>query len=339
VSDPQVVALGGGHGLAVSLAALRQITPKLTAIVTVADDGGSSGRIRRQLPVLPPGDLRMALAALASQDSADAAWATAFQHRLSGTGDLAGHPVGNLLLTGLMDSLEDPVAALDIAGNLLGCVGRVLPMSCVPLQLAAKVSAPAGAANVRSAGPQDDVATSVIGQHAVAVSGGRVVAVGLVPPDAPACPEALAAIAEADVIVLGPGSWYSSVLPHVLLPEMRNALATTSARIVLTLNLVPQEGETDGFSPQRHIRVLRHYAPELHIDTVLADSLAVTDGDALEQAAAQCGASLLLTSVADSLDPALHDPTLLAQAYRTVFNAVAPLAAAARASTREIQWP
>jgi uncharacterized cofD-like protein len=334
VSDLSVVALGGGHGLAVSLAALRQITSDLTAIVTVADDGGSSGRIRRQLPVLPPGDLRMALAALASQDPSDVAWATSFQHRLRGSGDLAGHPVGNLLLTGLMDSLDDPVAALDIAGRLLGCVGRVLPMSCVPLQLAAKVSAPSD-----NAGLHHDVGSSVIGQHAVAVSGGRVVAVGLVPPDAPACPEAMAAIAEADIVVLGPGSWYSSVLPHVLLPEMRNALAKTPARVVLTLNLVPQEGETDGFSPERHIRVLRHYAPDLRIDTVLADSLAVTDRDALEQAAAQCGATLLLTSVADSLDPAAHDPMLLAQAYRTVFNAAAPRAAAARASTREIQWP
>ena len=342
MSDPRVVALGGGHGLAVSLAALRLITPNLTAVVTVADDGGSSGRIRAQLPVLPPGDLRMALAALAGQDAQASGWADAFAHRISGAGDLAGHPVGNLMLTGLMDRLGDPVAALDLAASLLGCVGRVLPMSCTPLALSA---------TIRSGDSESDPASAVIGQHAVAISGGHVATVGLLPPDAPACPEAIAAIAEADIIVLGPGSWYSSVLPHLVLPELRTALMSAAARVVVTLNLVPQAGETGGFSPEEHIRVLRRYAPGLQIDTVLADSGAVSDPDALWDAVAQCGAELLLTSVADPNDHARHDPHMLADAYRGAFASsqysqrssalasTARFAEAGSASPKENEWP
>ena len=134
------VALGGGHGLHAALSALRLVTDDLTAIVTVADDGGSSGRIRRELPVLPPGDLRMALAALAGDEPEHRAWAELLQHRLGGTGVLAGHPVGNLMLTGLLDTrTTDPVAALARLGALVGAVGRVLPMSPVPLDLVAEV--------------------------------------------------------------------------------------------------------------------------------------------------------------------------------------------------------
>lgn len=330
-----VVALGGGHGLSVSLAALRQLTPDVTAVVTVADDGGSSGRIRSQLPVLPPGDLRMALAALSGGRPGAPEWTDVFQHRLGGGGDLAGHPVGNLLLTGLMEHLGDPVAALDVAGQLLGCTGRVLPMSCTPLDLVARV--------VDTFGDE----RTVRGQHNVAVAPGTLRSVGLLPADARACPEALTAIAGADVVVLGPGSWYSSVVPHLLLPDLLDALRTTAARIVVTLNLVPQEGETDGFSPAEHVQVLRRYAPGLHIDTVLADGGAVADSVGLAEAAAQCGAELVLTSVAAHDDPARHDPLLLADAYRVVFarppaptSAAAPaLSSGARTSVREPSWP
>ncbi|MCU1689502.1 MAG: hypothetical protein JWN20_1430 [Jatrophihabitantaceae bacterium] len=331
----KVVALGGGHGLSVSLGALRRLTAHVTAVVTVADDGGSSGRIRSQLPVLPPGDLRMALAALAGDVDGAPEWADAFQHRLGGDGDLAGHPVGNLLLTGLMESMGDPVAALAIAARLLGCTGRVLPMSCQPLDLVARVADRFG----------DE--RTVRGQHNVAIAPGTLRAVSLLPPDARACPEALDAIAEADVVVLGPGSWYSSVLPHLLLPELLDALRETPARIVVTLNLVPQSGETDGFSPAKHVRVLRRYAPGLHIDTVLADGGAVADTVGLAEAAAQCGAELVLTSVAAHDDPARHDPLLLADAYRGVFSRpLAPtsvtepaLASEARTPGREPSWP
>lgn len=332
---PAVVALGGGHGLSVSLTALRRVTERITAVVTVADDGGSSGRIRSQLPVLPPGDLRMALAALAGARSGSVEWTDSFQHRLGGNGDLAGHPIGNLLLTGLMERLGDPVAALDTAAALLGCTGRVLPMSCQPLDLVASM--------MDSFGDE----RTVRGQHNVAVAPGALRGVSLLPADARACPEALEAIAAADAVVLGPGSWYSSVLPHLLMPELLQALRATPARIVVTLNLVPQSGETDGFSPAQHVRVLRRYAPGLHIDTVLADGGAVADPVGLAEAAAQCGAELVLTAVAAVGDPARHDPHLLADAYREILtgrpapsSAIAPaLASEARPAAREPSWP
>lgn len=338
VSDPdgpKVVALGGGHGLSAVLGALRRITPHITAVVTVADDGGSSGRIRSQLPVLPPGDLRMALVALAGRRAGVPEWSGTFAHRLGGSGDLAGHPIGNLVLTGLMEHLGDPVAALELAGALLGCAGRVLPMSCEPLDLLANIVDASG------------IERTVRGQHNVAIAPGVLRSVSLLPPQAQACPEALAAIAEADVVVLGPGSWYSSVVPHLLLPDLLHALRSTSARIVVTLNLVPQPGETDGFSPAEHVRVLRRYAPGLHIDTVLADGGAVADSVGLAEAAAQCGAELVLTSVAAHDDPARHDPLLLADAYRGVFaNSPVPPSAAMpeperQPSTRlrEPSWP
>ncbi len=134
----RVAALGGGHGLHASLSALRLLTTDITAVVTVADDGGSSGRIRRELPVLPPGDLRMALAALAGDETRHRYWAEALQYRLGGSGVLAGHPVGNLLLTGLLDRGDEPIAALEAMGALVGAVGRVLPMSLSPLDLVAE---------------------------------------------------------------------------------------------------------------------------------------------------------------------------------------------------------
>src|SRR4051794_32606204 len=137
---PAVVAFGGGHGLAASLAALRQVTPRLTAVVTVADDGGSSGRLRAELGMLPPGDPRMAPATLAAEDAESASWADVLQHRFSGYGSLGGHPVGNLLLAGLVDRLGDPVAALDAAGRLLRTAGRVLPLSERAVDISAQVS-------------------------------------------------------------------------------------------------------------------------------------------------------------------------------------------------------
>jgi 2-phospho-L-lactate transferase/gluconeogenesis factor (CofD/UPF0052 family) len=155
----KVVALGGGHGLAASLSALRRVTPDVTAIVTVADDGGSSGRLRQEFGVLPPGDLRMALAALCGDDDWGTTWAQVVQHRFGGTGELAGHAVGNLLIAGLWDHLGDgdPVAALDWVARLLRVTGRVLPMAAVPLDIVASVdgadpAAPHAISSVRGRG-------------------------------------------------------------------------------------------------------------------------------------------------------------------------------------------
>jgi uncharacterized cofD-like protein len=312
-SDLQVVALGGGHGLHATLSALRLITDHVTAVVTVADDGGSSGRLRRELGLLPPGDLRMALAALASRDAAGTLWSTLVQHRFGGTGALAGHAVGNLLLAGLMDTLGDPVAALDEVGALLGVRGRVLPMSCEPLDIEAEVTGLGGSG-----------AHLIRGQVAVASTPGRVGRVWL-RPDAPrACPEAIDAVHDADVLVLGPGSWFTSVLPHLLVPGLRDAVIASRARRVVVLNLVPEPGETAGFSPEQHLAVLSEHAPALRVDAVIADVVAVPVPDRLHRMAATMlspGGRVHLAPVAagDSAVPR-HDPAALAAALRHVVD-------------------
>ena len=318
MSDPpdvKVVALGGGHGLSASLSALRRVTSDLTAIVTVADDGGSSGRLRQEFGVLPPGDLRMALAALCGDDDWGTTWARVVQHRFGGTGELSGHAVGNLLIAGLWDLLGDPVAALDWVARLLRVTGRVLPMAAVPLDIVATVD------GVDPAAPQ--AVSSVRGQAAVAVTPGRVRSISLVPSDPPAVPDAVAAVLEADWVVFGPGSWFTSVLPHLLVPSLAGALAMTHARKLVALNLVPQPGETEGFSPHRHLEVLADHAPSLSFDVVLADCGAVAGAEReLAKATEELRARLMLADVAAG-DGIRHDPVLLAAAYRTAFGATA----------------
>lgn len=303
----RTVALGGGHGLFASLRALRRLPGDLTAVVTVADDGGSSGRIRRELGVLPPGDLRMALAALAGEAEGEQAWAELYQHRFNGSGALAGHPVGNLVLTGLMEQLGDPVAALDRAAEVLGCVGRVLPMSPVPLDLVAEVEPTDRDDPVRG--------RRIRGQSAIATTPGRVRSVCVEPIGAPACRQAVEAVTAADAIVLGPGSWFTSVIPHLLVADLAAALAGTGARVVVTLNLVPQPGETDGFSPRDHLAVLRQYCPELPVAAVVVDDTTLGDHRAdLAEEVERWGARLVVGPLRapDALDR--HDPGALAVA-------------------------
>ncbi len=307
---PRVVALGGGHGLSASLTALRLVTDRLTAVVTVADDGGSSGRLRREFPaLLPPGDLRMALAALAGNDHLPGSasdWAAVLQHRFGGTGELAGHAVGNLLIAALSQVTGDPVRSLDTVNALLGGPGRVLPMALVPLEIVAQVM---------GAGDDPLAVTEVRGQHAVATTGGRVMGVHLHPHEPPACPEALAAIADADWVVLGPGSWFTSVLPHLLVPDLAAAIAKTDARRVVMLNLTAQAGETQGFSPEAHLEVLAAYASGLRIDVVVADTSHVPDPHGLMSVARDLGAEVVLAPVARDDGSARHDTARLAEVF------------------------
>ncbi|MCW2605963.1 MAG: hypothetical protein JWO60_656 [Frankiales bacterium] len=308
----KVVALGGGHGLAASLQALRQVTPDLTAVVTVADDGGSSGRLRRQFPVLPPGDLRMALAALAGTDDWSRTWAELLQHRFPGDGDLAGHAVGNLVLTGLTQTTTGCVEALDLVGRLVGAVGRVLPASTEPLDVAAEVV---------GLDPDDpDAVQQVVGQVAVATTPGSLCALRLEPAEPEACAEAVAAVLAADWVVLGPGSWFTSVLTHLLVPGLRDALLRTTARRLVVLNLSAQAGETEGFSPEAHLEVLAAHCPELRVDVVLADAASVVDRRALMDTTTAAGAELVLAPVSRGDGTPRHDPDRLAAAYRAVFT-------------------
>lgn len=302
---PAVVALGGGHGLAASLSALRLMTDRITAVVTVADDGGSSGRLRDEMDVLPPGDLRMALSALCDDSEWGRTWRDLLQHRFSTDGPLDRHSVGNLLIVALWELLGDTVGGLDLVGRLLGARGRVLPMASVPLCIEADVRTTDGTREV------------VRGQTQVAVTPHRIEQLRLHPADPPACPEAVAAILDADWVVLGPGSWYSSVLPHLLVPELRAALVQTAARVVVTLNLTPDD-ETAGMRAVDHLEVLRAHAPELPVHAVVADPASVEDVGELAELCSAMGARLLVRQVRRGDQSAVHDPLRLAAALRDV---------------------
>ncbi|WP_190394815.1 gluconeogenesis factor YvcK family protein [Nocardiopsis deserti] len=309
---PRVVALGGGHGLHASLSALRRVTTDVTAVVTVADDGGSSGRLRRELGVLPPGDLRMALAALCGDDEWGHTWSEVIQHRFRSEGELHGHAVGNLLIVALWELLGDSVAGLDWVGQLLGAHGRVLPMSSVPLDIAAEVS------GIDPERPEE--LTTVRGQVACASTSGKVRSISLIPEDPPASPQAVKAVREADWVVFGPGSWFTSVLPHLLVPDLAHALVTTRAKRMVALNLSPQQGETDGFRPETYLEVLREHAPKLGVDVVLADRGTVDEPEPLVRVVGELGGRLELAELSRDDGTPRHDPDRLAAAFERILE-------------------
>jgi uncharacterized cofD-like protein len=302
-SGLRAVAVGGGHGLARSLQALPRVVDDVTAVVTVADDGGSSGRLRRDLGVLPPGDLRMAIAALAADDDL----ARLLQYRFD-RGELAGHSLGNLILVAMQDLADgDVVRALRRLGRFLRVPGRVLPCTTTPVILHART--PEGA---------------VSGQVVVAATP-RLREVWLEPDDgsdAPiATPEALEAIAAADLVVLGPGSLYTSLLPNLLVPGIAEALVATPAPVVLVANLREQPGETEGMSLHDHLVALDLHVPGLRFDAIIAhDGPAPRGGGA----ALRCDPPLLEPRVGRVLTSDLldgddgHDPAALAEAFAEV---------------------
>ncbi|MGH3741731.1 MAG: gluconeogenesis factor YvcK family protein, partial [Micromonosporaceae bacterium] len=265
--------------------------------------------LRRQRGSLPPGDLRQALAALAGDDDGSCVSGELFQHRFSGNDSLGGHAVGNLVLVGLMEMLADPVAALDHAGKMLRAAGRVLPMSRVPLSIEADVVSP-------DRGGSDEVAV-VRGQHEVAVTTGRVLRVRLTPHAPPACDEAIAAVADADWLIFGPGSWYTSVIPHLLVPDLAEAIRTTQAGRLVLLNLA-EELETAGLSLADHLRALSGHDDKLCVDVVLADGMAVADPEPVRVAAESLGARLVMGPVAAAIGSARHDPVALAIALQPI---------------------
>ena len=278
---PNVVALGGGHGLSASLRAARRYAGQVTAIVSVADDGGSSGRLRSAFGIPAPGDLRKCLVALAGEDSI---WTQAFEHRFE-AGDLEGHAFGNLVIAGLADASGDFEVALAEAGRLLASVGRVLPATREAVVLKAEVEG-----------------ASVEGQVAVA-NAGRISGVSLIPPDPEPPSGAVEALADAGQIVVGPGSLFTSVLAVVAVPAIRDALAATSARKVYVCNLRPQVPETDGFVVADHVRALAAHG--LAVDAVLCHEGSLPLGD--------IGIACVEGDVALP-DLSAHDPVKLADA-------------------------
>jgi uncharacterized cofD-like protein len=303
MSSPKIVALGGGHGLFATLTALRSLTSEITAIVTVADNGGSSGRLREEFPIFPPGDLRMALAALCGDDEWGRSWADIMQYRFTSDGPLNGHAVGNLLLAALWDRDEDPVDGLDRVAALLKVNGRVLPMANEPLDIEATFLV----ANRR---------VFIRGQKEVALAQGTFESLRLIPEKPRARVEALSAINDADIISMGPGSWISSVLPHVLIPEQRQALHSSQGKKVLVLNLDdPHSGEFSGRSAIDHLSAIQAMAPELHFDFVIADSSTVIvsgKAEVLRQKVSTQGGELLLSDLRSEKNSTHHDPKKLA---------------------------
>jgi uncharacterized cofD-like protein len=290
----RVVALGGGHGLAQTLQAVRRYAGMITAVVSVADDGGSSGRLRRDLGVAAPGDLRKCLVALADGEGP---WPAALEHRFA-SGELSGHPLGNLMLVGLAESLGDLTAALDEIGRLLGAVGRVVPATIDPVSVMADIGG-----------------RPVIGQVAVEsmARSATVRRVELVPADPPASPAALAAIAGADQIVLAPGSLYTSVLAVLCVPEIRDAIANAPGRVVNVCNL-HTDAETAGLDGTDHLRILLDHGGR--VDTLLHDpaaGLAVSETDVQELGVTPQAAAIAAVGNGPNSGQG-HDPARLAAA-------------------------
>jgi uncharacterized cofD-like protein len=303
-----VVALGGGHGLSATLQALRRITPHITAIVGVSDDGGSSGRLREQFGIVPPGDLRMALAALCGDDNWGSTWARVLQHRFKSDGDLNEHALGNLLITALWEETGDLVEGLEWVAKLLDARGTVLPLCLEPLEIVAQVKNSAGALS------------EVTGQVRVATTKDEIVSVRLKPENPDVCPQAINAVMHADAVILGPGSWFTSVLTHFEVPEMKKALNQTTAKRILVLNLIPQQGETDNYTPENYLEVLAGQNPDFELDVVIADPRHVANQSRLLEVAADLGAQVELAEVGRTQAPTeQHDPDRLAYTFERVF--------------------
>jgi uncharacterized cofD-like protein len=307
----KVVALGGGHGLAATLSALRKITSEITAIVTVADNGGSSGRLREEFSILPPGDLRMALSALCADDEWGRSWARIMQHRFTSDGALNGHAVGNLLLAALWDRNDDPVVGLDRVGSLLKVVGRVLPMSSIPL-------------DIEGTFLLADREVIVRGQAEVATSPGKLISLRLIPDQPPALAQSCRAIGLADWITMGPGSWFSSVLPHLLVPEQRQSLVESKARRIVILNLdaTPEShgSEYAGYTAEEHCSLFYRYAPDFRADYVIADSSVVSNLQSLEEQVRSMGGELIVADLRMAEGSVNHDPEKLASVFGNIMT-------------------
>jgi uncharacterized cofD-like protein len=257
------VAIGGGTGLSALLRGLKHHvgTPRLsqiTGVVTVTDDGGSSGRLRREFGVLPPGDIRNCIAALADDEDL---LTRLFQYRFPNGGGLLGHSFGNLFLTALTGITGDFYQAILEAEKILSVRGKIFPATVTDIRL-------------RGRGVSGTVYE---GESAVGTSGEELAALELDPPAPPAFPQAVAALESADLILLGPGSLYTSILPNLLIPGIRQAVAKSQAPIILLLNLMTQPGETDGMMGTDHLRAIEQLAGQGLVDAVLANATPIPE--------------------------------------------------------------
>ena len=254
----KIVALGGGTGLSSLLRGLKHYSSNLTAVVTVADDGGSSGRLREELGVLPPGDIRNCITALAKEESL---LTKLFQYRFAAGGGLSGHSFGNLFLTAMSEVTGNLEMAIAASSKILAVQGQVLPATLNNVELWAEL----------------DGEQFVRGESKIAATEGKINKIGCFPANPKALPAALKAIDSADCIVLGPGSLYTSIIPNLLVPEIRNAIANANVPCIYVCNIMTQPGETDGYSVTDHINAIDEACGEKLFDAVLVNQTMPSD--------------------------------------------------------------
>jgi uncharacterized cofD-like protein len=319
---PRVVAIGGGHGLATLLRGLKEHTHNLTAVVSVADDGGSSGELRRTMGILPPGDIRNCLAALSNDE---ALLAQLFQYRFSGSSGLDGHSFGNLFISALSEVTGSFEEAIAESGRVLSVYGRVLPATLHDVQLVADVQIPHLTTQVR-----------IAGESRIPEFAGRVRRVWLEPDDPPAFPPVIQAILSADVLAIGPGSLYTSILPNLLVPDLLAAVKASKALKVFVCNIATQPGETEHYSCQDHVLALEEYIGPDALDIVIGNNAYQADTKTQQwvriNEAGPKDTRLYCADLADSEHPWRHDPAKLAQAIINLFyERTGPLLAGGRA--------
>jgi uncharacterized cofD-like protein len=329
----KVVAIGGGTGLSIFLRGIKAHTSNITAIITVADDGGSSGRLRRELGVMPPGDFRNCLAALADDESLTA---QLFQYRFAQGAELDGHAFGNLFITAMADVSGSFEQALIESSRVLAIIGRILPSTLNDVSISAEIKTEQGL-------------THVDGESAITRTHGSIERVTLKPANARPYPDTIRSILDADLIVLGPGSLYTSVLPNLLINSIPDAIRASKALTLYICNVATQHGETDRYSVLDHAQAIeKHIGPNV-IDAIIANSRTniewhnPPDGvGEMIQAEASSTIPIISVDVADESRPWRHDSSKLA---RAVMNAFATLrvpesrAASKPSSTQPVEVP
>ena len=310
---PKVVAIGGGTGLSTLLRGLREHTSNISAIVTVADDGGSSGRLRRELGVLPPGDFRSCIAALADSESLTT---QLFQYRFSEGKGLDGHSFGNLFIAAMAAVTGSFERALVESSRVLAVRGRILPSTLQNVTLSADLREEV-----------EGQVNRVAGESRITESGGCIERVYLEPGDVRAYPEAIRALLEADLIVLGPGSLYTSIIPNLLVRDIAQAARASRALKIYVCNVATQHGETDHFSAADHVTALARQVGEGLVDVVLANDRVDVDFSTMPSGVGEIvtpsqprGARLVTDDLVDVEYPWRHDSRKLAQAVMDVYT-------------------
>ena len=308
---PRVVVIGGGHGIATVLRGLKDFTHNLTAVVSVADDGGSSGEIRRSLGILPPGDIRNCLAALSDDE---ALLTQLFQYRFGGDTDLGGHSFGNLFISALVDITGSFEEAIAESGRVLSVYGQVLPATLHDVRLVADIEVPHAQTEIR-----------VEGESQIPKAAGRVRRVWLEPNDASAFPPVLQSVLAADLIVVGPGSLYTSLLPNILVRDLLEAIRSSRALKFFITNIATQLGETRAYSCSDHLQTLEEQIGTDVIDIVICNSCYDgTLGEGVEwvklDQKMESDPRLYSADLVDREHPWRHDAVKLAQALVDLYN-------------------